>query len=111
MIILRNKQFINLGKGVSKELPSEVLAIINKSIKNGEFPVKLLRSKKFSKIDDRENVPPDILEKAKVEGVIQKDHNGDWRIVAIKKRKFWTPKYTSRANAESALKAYQANKH
>lgn len=65
-------------------------------------------SKEFS--DNREDVPEDILEKAKKEGVVQKDHNGDWRIVAIKKKKFWVSKYPTKAKAEASLRAYFANK-
>lgn len=64
--------------------------------------------KEFS--DNREDVPEDILEKAKKEGVVQKDHNGDWRIVAIKKKKFWSPIYSSEEKAKSALAGYHASK-
>lgn len=64
--------------------------------------------KEFS--DNREDVPEDILEKAKKEGVVQKDHNGDWRIVAIKKKKFWASKFSSKEKGEASLRAYHANK-
>lgn len=64
----------------------------------------------FRQKEYREKVPSDILEKAKTEGVIQKDKNGVWRIVAIKKGEFWDSHYTSRENALKALRGYQANK-
>jgi hypothetical protein len=70
--------------------------------------------KRFSKVNkefsDREKVPEHILEKAKTEGVVQKDSKGQWRIVAIKKGEFWNAVYDSKENAEKALSAYHANK-
>jgi hypothetical protein len=64
-------------------------------------------SKEFS---EQEKAPQDILERAKKEGVIQKDHNGDWRIVSLKKGTLWNARYQSKAKAKSALSAYHANK-
>ncbi len=68
----------------------------------------ILRNKSYS---EREKVPDDILEKAKKEGVVQKDHQGRWRIVSIQKKEFWDAIYSSEANAQAALRGYQANKH
>lgn len=68
------------------------------------------RIKRFSK-DIREDVPSDIMAKVNSgDGVVQQDHNGDWRIINKRKGKFWSQKYTSRNNAEKSLAAYHANK-
>lgn len=58
--------------------------------------------------DNREVASPEILEKAKTEGVVQKV-DGEWRIVAIKKKRLWSAHYKSKESAENALKAYHAN--
>jgi hypothetical protein len=42
----------------------------------------------YSKPDNREDASPELLEKAKTDGVVQKVGDS-WRIVAIKKRKLW----------------------
>lgn len=74
--------------------------------------------KKFSK-QDREIVPADIVKKVKDGGgVIQKDHNGDWRIISMKsktnksgKPEFWPQKSKDREDMVKILQSYQANKH
>ena len=63
--------------------------------------------KEFS---EREKVPQDILERAKKEGVIQKDQNGDWRIISIKKGEYWNSHYRTKALASKSLSAYHASK-
>lgn len=69
------------------------------------------RSKTFStKKDDRENVPKELLEKAKKDGVVQK-YDGSWRIISIQSGKFWNIKEDSKEKCEQILKAYQANRH
>lgn len=60
--------------------------------------------------DTREDVPEDVLEKAKKSGVVQKDSQGKWRIVSIKNKKYWNAHYKTKESAQSALRAYQANK-
>lgn len=73
--------------------------------------------KKFSK-QTREVVPEDIVKKVKNGGgVIQKDHNGDWRIISMKtktnksgKPEFWDARYDSKEAASKALGGYFANK-
>lgn len=74
--------------------------------------------KQFSK-QDREVVPADIVKKVKDGGgVIQKDHNGDWRIISMKtktnksgKPEFWNnAKFKTKAQAEDCLQAYWVNK-
>lgn len=67
--------------------------------------------KKQSEFSDREKVPEKILKKAKEDGVIQKDSDGNWRIISMKSGEYWNAKYSSREKAESALSAYHANKH
>lgn len=74
--------------------------------------------RKFSK-QDREVVPDDIVEKVKDGGgVIQKDHNGDWRIISMKtktnksgKAEFWPSRFKTKESALDQLQAYQKSKH
>lgn len=61
--------------------------------------------RRFSKVDDREDASPELLEKAKKDGVIQKV-NGDWRIISIKKGKLWNAVYDSKSKAEAGLRGY-----
>jgi len=63
----------------------------------------------FSKVDHREDASPELIEKAKKEGVVQKVGDS-WRIVAIKKGKLWDAHYKSHESASKALSAYHANK-
>ena len=62
----------------------------------------------FSKPDDREDASPELLEKAKKDGVVQKVGDS-WRIVAIKKRKLWDAHYTSKEKALNSLRYYHQN--
>lgn len=64
--------------------------------------------KKFS--DAREPVPEDILEKAKKSGVVQKDKDGNWRIINIDGKVFWQAKYKSKEAAERVLQSYKMGK-
>lgn len=68
----------------------------------------ILRTKIF-----REKVPSSIAKKGRVDGVVQKDDKGSWRIISYKTNppEFWDAHYNSKADAESALGAYHANKH
>jgi uncharacterized GH25 family protein len=67
----------------------------------------ILRNKEFS---DRMEVSQADLEKAKTSGVVQKrPDNGKWGIIAIKKGLWWSQSYSSKENAEEALRAYHAN--
>ena len=128
MIILRNKQFSNkeklnkLGwetdenireavKGTKAE--KKVNRILNKSAKDMREAAEKLYSKQ-----DREVVPPDIAEKARKEGVIQKDKDGYWRIISLKtktnksgKEEYWPQKSKNREDMVKILQSYQANKH
>lgn len=80
-------------------------------------PVRL-GFKKFSK-QDREVVPADIVKKVKDGGgVIQKDHNGDWRIISMKtktnksgKPEFWPQKSKDREDMVKILQSYHSNRH
>lgn len=67
-------------------------------------------TKRFSKVDNREDASPELIEKAKESGVVQKVGDS-WRIVSIKKKKLWDAHYDSEEKANAALRAYQANKH
>ena len=64
----------------------------------------------------REVVPPDIAEEGKNSGVIQKDKDGNWRIISYKKAnksgkpEFWDAHYETKEDAEKALSAYHANR-
>jgi hypothetical protein len=129
MIILRNKQFSNkeklnkLGWETDKDIreavkgteaEKKVNKILNKSAKDMKEAAEKLYSKQ-----DREVVPDDIVEKVKNGGgVIQKDHNGDWRIISMKtktnksgKEEFWPSKFKTKAQAKQQLEAYNCNKH
>lgn len=77
---------------------------------NGEKESKLekLKNKVFS---GREKVSKELLKEAKKSGVIQKDSNGNWRIISIQAGEFWDAKYETREKAEAALAAYHANRH
>lgn len=76
------------------------------------------KQKNYSK-QDREVVPDDIVEKVKNGGgVIQKDHNGDWRIISMKtktnksgKPEFWPQKSKNREDMVKILQSYHSNKH
>lgn len=59
----------------------------------------------------REKVSKELLKEAKKSGVIQKDSNGNWRIISIQAGEFWDAKYETREKAEAALAAYHANRH
>ena len=68
--------------------------------------------KTYSSKENREIVPPEIIEKVKAgEGVIHK-YKGSWRIVSMKTNPptFWNAHYESKEKAENALSAYHANK-
>lgn len=94
-------------KGTKAE--KKVEKILDKSTKE----MKEASEKSYSK-QDREIVPDDIVKKVKEgDGVIQKDHNGDWRIVSMKTNPptFWDAHYDSKASASKALGGYFANKH
>lgn len=76
-----------------------------------------IEQKNYSK-QDREVVPDDIAEKAKKDGVIQKDKNGDWRIISLKtktnksgKAEYWPQKSKNREDMVKILQSYQVNKH
>lgn len=69
----------------------------------------IYRKKVFS---NREKVPSDIAKEGKKSGVIQRDQDGDWRIISYKTDppEFWDAHYKTREDAEKALSAYHANK-
>lgn len=71
------------------------------------------KKRKIKSFSDREIVPRDIAQKARKEGVIQQDKNGDWRIISFKQNppEFWDAHYDSKDDAEKALGAYHAQKH
>ena len=45
---------------------------------------------------NRERVPDDLLEDSYRSGVVQRDSNGDWRIINRQSKVFWKPKYDSK---------------
>ena len=79
---------------------------------------KEMREVNFSKTS-REVVPGDIVKKVKDGGgVIQKDHNGNWRIISMKtktnksgKPEFWPQKGSTKTEMKKILQAYQSNRH
>ena len=66
---------------------------------------------KIKVFSGREKVSKEKLKEAKKTGVIQKDSNGNWRIISLKAGEYWDAKYSSREKAEAALAAYHANRH
>lgn len=88
------------------KIADKVESRINRTIDKGK---SIITNKSFS---DREKVPADIEEKAKNEGVIQKDSSGRWRIISLKTHpaEYWNAHYKTREDAEKALGAYHANK-
>lgn len=54
-------------------------------------------------------VSKEDIEKAKTDGVVQMRPDGKWGIIAIKKGLWWSQTYSSRENAEKALRAYHAH--
>lgn len=85
---------------------------------------RLMRLKKFSDSSEyidpnepyvpkgpREVVPKKIVKKAKKSGVVQKDQNGNWRIINMNSPQgpvYWKPVYKSKESAENCLRAYQS---
>lgn len=67
----------------------------------------LLRQRIF-----REKVPNKTAQEGKRSGVVQKDDNGEWRIISYKTNppEFWDAHYDSKEDAENALQAYHANR-
>ena len=105
-----------IGEKTDKDVKgTEVEEKVNKILdKSG----KEMREVNFSKTS-REVVPGDIVKKVKDGGgVIQKDHNGDWRIISMKtktnksgKPEFWPQKGSTKAEMKKILQAYQSNRH
>lgn len=129
MIILRQHNYSKetelskLGRKTEHEIKDavkgtraeeKVSAILKKSGKE----MKKAAQKEYSK-QDREIVPADIVKKVKDGGgVIQKDHNGDWRIISMKtktnksgKAEFWPSRFKTKESALDQLQAYQKSKH
>jgi len=125
MIVLRNKEFANITK-ITKPIVNsaekaaqkhkvylEYLEQMKKAKDSGGLDrlYKTFRCKGYSELDDDNIVPEDIMEEAKKSGVIQKDKNGVWRIISMKKGKFWPNHYKTKEKAQASLAAYHANKH
>lgn len=83
------------------------------------YAKKYIREQKSYSKQDREVVPDDIVKKVKEGGgVIQKDHNGDWRIISMKtktnksgKPEFWPQKSKDREDMVKILQSYHSNRH
>ena len=62
----------------------------------------------------REAVPKKIVKKAKKSGVVQKDSNGNWRIINMNGPEghpvYWKPVYKSKESATAALNSWSAGK-
>lgn len=72
------------------------------------FYMATYRIKRFN--ETREKVPSSKLQESWHSGVIQKDSNGDWRIINRQKGVYWNAHYDSREKAEAALRGYHSNK-
>lgn len=111
-IVLPNK-IKNILSDKSKKyknsnIANKIESGINKAVNKGKSTVTAL-NKSFS---DREKVPAEIENKARKQGVIQKDSKGVWRIISLKTHpaEYWDAHYKTREDAEKALGAYHANK-
>lgn len=127
MIILRQKNYSKadlnkLGQKTDHEIREAVKGTkaekkVNKILTKSAKEMKEAAQKEYSK-QDREVVPADIVKKVKDGGgVIQKDHNGDWRIISMKTKtnksgmpEFWSGHYSSKEEASKALSGYFVNK-
>ena len=112
-----------LGRETDKDIREAVKGTkaekeVNKILKKSGKEMKEAAQKEYSK-QNREIVPADIVKKVKDGGgVIQKDHNGDWRIISMKTKtnksgmpEFWNnAKFKTKAEAEDCLQAYWVNK-
>lgn len=136
MIILRQKIYSScedkaekkhklnkLGRETEREIKDAVKGTkaekrVGSILKRSGKEMKEAAQKEYSK-QDREIVPADIVKKVKDGGgVIQKDHNGDWRIISMKtktnksgKAEFWSGHYSSKKDASAALGNYWKNKN
>lgn len=136
MIILRQKIYSSyedkakkkhklnkLGRETEREIKDAVKGTkaekkVGSILKRSGKEMKEAVQKEYSK-QDREVVPADIVKKVKDGGgVIQKDHNGDWRIISMKsktnksgKAEFWPSRFKTRESALDQLQAYQKSKH
>ena len=108
------REFREVGR---KRRASNIYKLVNRKLKkdkdNKEKEDKKKKRKKSKSFSDRDIVPRDIALKGKKEGVVQKDQNGDWRIISYKTNppEFWDAHYDSKEDAEKALGAYHAQKH
>lgn len=128
MIILRQHSFSKktelskLGRETEREIKDAVKGTkaeekVGMILKRSAKEMKEAAQKEYSK-QDREIVPADIVKKVKDGGgVIQKDHNGDWRIISMKtktnksgKPEYWSSRYSSKEEASKALGGYFVNK-
>lgn len=137
MIILRQKQYAScedketskkkhlnkLGRETEREIKDVVKGTkaekkVGSILKRSGKEMKEAAQKEYSK-QDREVVPADIVKKVKEGGgVIQKDHNGDWRIISMKTKtnksgrpEFWPSRFKTKESALDQLQAYQKSKH
>lgn len=128
MIILRQNNYSKadlnrLGQETDKNIREAVKGTkaekkVDKILDKSTKEMKKAAQKEYSK-QDREVVPANIVKKVKDGGgVIQKDHNGDWRIISMKtktnksgKPEFWDARYDSKESAQKALGGYFANKN
>lgn len=126
MIILRQKQYTKLsklGRETEREIKDAVKGTkaekkVGSILKRSAKEMKEAAQKEYSK-QDREVVPADIVKKVKDGGgVIQKDHNGDWRIISMKtktnksgKPEFWPQKSKDREDMVKILQSYHSNRH
>ena len=106
-----------LKKNITEKVKSKLKSVISK---------KPQVARAFSDVSDqlsismpipktpREEVPKKIVKKAKKSGVVQRDSNGNWRIINMHgpqgKAIYWKPVYKSKESAENCLRAYQAGK-
>ena len=114
MIILRRKSFAVLDANKIAKAGSAAVREAGRPEHLKKWNVVLLRGPKkrlFSKVDNREDVPEDIMEKVERTGVIQQDREGKWRIINKKKKKFWDVHFDSKESAQRGLRGFFHAKH
>ena len=82
------------------------MEILNRS--NREMAKNFSEAKKKP---SRERVPKKILKKVEKSGVIQKDGDGNWRIINMHNPGgpvYWRAKYASKEKAQNSLRAFQS---
>lgn len=100
-------------ESISRKLPSKPVKVFEGTRQECEAEdkriLKELKERGYDvSFDNREKVSPEMLEKAKTDGVVQQKPNGKWGVISIQEGEWWLADYDSKEAADAALKAYHA---